>query len=368
MKKRILAFLLAALMVLTLVGCGGDKGTDTKDPGKQEGTTSNTEKEDGKQPDSSTEPEVLDGTNPLTGLPMNSKYENNRPVAVLFNNLFRALPQLGIGEADIIYELPAEGAITRMLGIFQSLDGVGELGSIRSARAYHLEAVLGHDAILVHAGGSPGAYENIPAWSVDNIDGVKGNASQTVFWRDADRKANMGYEHSLLTSGEKVLEYLGKSKIATEHAAGYTYPQAFADESNLDGDLAADILRVRFSKEKTGVFEYDAETKQYKVSQYQDAYIDGNTNEQISVTNVLVLVTDIETIPGDTEGRLDIRMTGEGSGLYFCGGKYTGVRWSKADRNSPFVYTLSDGTPLTMAKGTTYVNIIDTDTSTLEVQ
>lgn len=61
----------------------------------------------------------------------------------MLHNLKEALPQLGQSSADIIYEVPAEGGITRMLGVYQSLDGVGTIGSIRSARPYYLELALG---------------------------------------------------------------------------------------------------------------------------------------------------------------------------------------------------------------------------------
>ena len=74
---------------------------------------------------------------------------------VMLNNLKDAMPQLGVSKADIIYEIPAEGGVTRMIGVFQSLEGVETLGSIRSTRPYYLEVALGHDAILVHAGASP---------------------------------------------------------------------------------------------------------------------------------------------------------------------------------------------------------------------
>ena len=65
----------------------------------------------------------------------------------MFNNLKAAQPQLGISRADIIYEVPAEGGITRMLGVFQNISGAGVLGSIRSARPYYIELALGLDAL-----------------------------------------------------------------------------------------------------------------------------------------------------------------------------------------------------------------------------
>ena len=52
---------------------------------------------------------------------MEPEYERNRPVAVMLNNLKKAQPQLGNAQADIIYEVPAEGGITRMLAALPDL-------------------------------------------------------------------------------------------------------------------------------------------------------------------------------------------------------------------------------------------------------
>jgi len=371
MKKQILAGLLAIWMVLTLAACGGKTEVSKEEPDvpkapaeEPEPTPEVVEPEPVPEP----EPYVPAGTNPLTGEPMEPEYEHNRPVAIMFNNMEKALPQLGVSQADMIYEIPAEGGITRMLGVFQSLEGVETLGSIRSTRSYYLEAALGHDAILVHAGGSPEAYENIPSWSVNNIDGVRGGPSQdVVFWRDAERKKTAGYEHSLLTSGENILKYLENGKYRTEHKDGYSYTQAFAEDGTPVSGNAAERFKLYYTNYKTGVFEYDAETNQYLVSQYKKAYIDGNNGEQVGVTNVLILETDIHVIAGDKEGRLKVRMTGSGDGTYFCGGKSVPIQWSKENRNSQFVYTLEDGTPLTLGQGTTYICIMDPGESRLAI-
>lgn len=72
-------------------------------------------------------PTPYDGpVSPLSGLPIGEEWVNRRPVAIMLNNLKEALPQMGQSQADIIYEVPAEGGITRMLGVYQSLDGVGK--------------------------------------------------------------------------------------------------------------------------------------------------------------------------------------------------------------------------------------------------
>jgi len=363
MNKRFAALFLAVWMIFSLTGCG-----------EKEDVPSNTEPEQEEVVEPTPEvtpevdPDLPKGINPLTGLPMEPEYEILRPFAVMLNNLKAAQPQLGVSRADIIYEIPAEGAVTRMIGIFKTLDGVENLGSIRSTRSYYLEAALGHDAVLVHAGASPQAYREITEWGVDNVDGIKGGSMGEAFWRDAARKQSAGYEHSLLTSGERILAYMAKSKYATEHADGYQYSQTFAEDGTPADGFVAEKITLKFSSYKTGVFEYNAETKQYMISQYNGAYVDGNTGDQVGVTNVLVLETDIDPIPGDTAGRLNVRMTGTGEGTYFCGGKSVPIVWSKADRNSPFVYQLRDGTPLTIGKGTSYVCIMDPNSSKLNIE
>ena len=363
MKKRFLAMLLAAMMVVSLAGCG--KEEEPAQPVLEPEPVAEPQPEP--EPEPEPEPYVPAGTNPLTGEPMEPAYEKNRPVAVMLNNLKAAQPQLGVSQADIIYEVPAEGGITRMLGIYQSLEGVGTLGSIRSARPYYLELALGHDALYVHAGGSSDAYKDIPAWGVDNMDGVNGGSDAKIFWRDAERRKTMDYEHTLVTSGEKILEYAA-SHFRTEHKDGYVYTQAFAGDGTPAGGAAAEHVTLKFSNYKTGKFDYDSETGKYLVSQYGGAYTDGNTGEQVGVTNVLVLETAISVISGDKAGRLTVQLTGSGSGTYFCGGKAVAIRWSKADRNSQFVYTLADGTPLTMGQGNSYVCIMSPKTSQLSYE
>lgn len=358
MKGRLIAGFLAVWMILSLSACG-----ENADKGNEDDNASVGESEPLPEPEVP-EPVFL---NPLTGLPMETEHEKKRPVAVMFNNLKAAQPQLGVSQADIIYEIPAEGGITRMIGVYQTLDGVGNLGSIRSTRPYYLEVALGHDALLVHAGGSPEAYQDIRNWGVDNMDGVNGGSDAKIFWRDRERKKRAGYEHSLLTSGEKVLEYLNADHFRTEHKDSYQYVQKFAEDGTPTNGTPAKQMKLYYTNYKTGVFVYDAETQQYQISQYGDPYTDGNNGEQVSVTNVIMLETDIYPISGDTAGRLRVRMTGNGQGTYFCGGQSVPIQWSKADRNSQFVYWLSDGTPLSLGEGTSYVCIMDPRSSRLEI-
>ena len=196
-----------------------------------------------------------------------------------------------------------------------------------------------------------------------NLDG------QTLtFWRDKERRKSAGLEHSVLTSGDTIQELFPTySRLSLTHKDGFQEPLAFlADGETAQGD-PANKLTVKFSGYKTGIFAYDAESGRYLVSEGSKPYLDGNTGEQVSVKNVLVLHTDVQAIKGDDKGRQSLRTTGTGEGQFFCDGTVQDIIWSKADHASPMSYTTADGQPLRLGVGTSYINIIGSS-STVTVE
>lgn len=350
MKKKLSGLCLCIALLLVLSACGGAAAVSpSPTPSPTPVPT----------PTPSPTPTAYNGAyNPLTGMPIDDKWANSRPIAVMLNNLKAALPQYGVSQADIIYEVLAEGGITRMLGVFQTVEGVGKIGSVRSSRTYYLELALGLDAVYLHAGGSPDAYDKIKAWSVTALDCVNGPYEGTLYWRDQERIKTAGYEHSVFTSGDTILELFPTYSFRQEHKDGYTYEMSFLDDGTPAGGETALEITVPFSTYKTGVFSYDADSGLYMVEEYGNPYVDGNTDKQVGVTNVLVLKTDCSVITGDDKGRLDVELTGTGYGYYACGGKIIPIQWSKAGRNNQFVYTTLDGKEFSFGRGSSYVNII----------
>ena len=354
-KRTFSALVLLLAAVLTLSSCGSAPAASSS----AEPAVSVMAPVDVSVPDP--EPE-FPFTNPLTGEGSEADLSAARPIAIMINNLKKALPQLGVSQADLIYEAPAEGGITRMMAVFQSLDDVGDLGSVRSARPYYVEMAAGLDAIFIHAGGSDDAYSAIKNYGVFNIDGVNGPYGGTMFWRDAARKKNAGFEHSLLTSPERIGKLLtgALANSRQTHKEGYSLPLDFMEDGTPATGSPADIITVEFSNYKTGIFRYDAGKGSYLVEQYGAPYVDGNTDSQVAVTNVLFVCTDVKNIPGDTAGRKTVRLTGTGSGWFACGGKVIPITWAKDSANAPFRYTTADGQPLQLGVGKSYINIVDT--------
>ena len=94
-----------------------------------------------------------------------------RPIAVMIDNHIDAMPQAGLLEADIVYEIIVEGGETRLMLVLQGKD-LEKVGPIRSARHYFLDYALENDAIYVHYGWSPQAESDISTLGVNNINGI----------------------------------------------------------------------------------------------------------------------------------------------------------------------------------------------------
>lgn len=356
MKKTSLILLLILAMVFSLAACGG-KAEEEVIPG---------EPIDAKPGMIEVEPEPEPVfLNPLTGLETEKDLTNLRPYAIMINNKKEALPQLGVSQADIIYEICAEGGITRMEALFQTVEGVGNLGSIRSIRPYYIEIATGYDAVIVHAGGSEEAYADLKNWNLVHFDGVRGGSDAKIFWRDEYRKKNAGYEHSLLTSGENILNYINSTSIRQSHNDGYKAPVTFGTENAAKSGKDAKEVKVKFSNYKTDLFTYDEAKDLYMIQGYGKDYVDGNTNEQVGVTNVLVLNTTSKVL--DKEGRLRVETTGSGSGTYFCGGKAADITWSRNTRNDKFDYKLANGAELEFMPGKTYICVINPNVSSMTI-
>ncbi|MDR1328784.1 MAG: DUF3048 domain-containing protein [Oscillospiraceae bacterium] len=302
------------------------------------------------------EPTPYDGArSPLTGLPIDASLLNSRPVAVMLNNRKIAQPQLGIASADIIVEALVEGGITRMLAIYQDVSGVGPIGSVRSSRPYYIDIAQSFDAVYIHAGGSANAYTELISRGVTRLDGVNGS-KQDVFYRDPDRRRNMGYEHSMLTSGELLAKYLPTYGFRLEHEPGYGAWLNFEDGRKLIG-TAAEGVKLEFSSSKSTSFEYSAEAGEYLASQHGGEYTDGNSGERAAFANLLILKTSVGIIKGDPDGCLEVGLSG-GEGYLAIGGRYAPIEWTKGAPEAPFSFTFKNGGKVTLRSGRTYLALI----------
>ena len=304
-------------------------------------------------------------TDPLTGLGTDCDLARVRPVAVMINNIEHAMPQVGISNADILYECLAEGGITRLLMVTRDYESLGRIGSVRSSREYYIDFAMNHDAVYVHAGGSEVAYSQIKTRGIDHLDGVRAdprtgiNLSKTVFYRDPERLETMAYEHTLVTTGELISAGISQMGYRTDtDEVDPIKPVDWGWGVELSGEGAAHI-RIPYRSNRVSEYVYDAGGSRYLRFQYNhNEHIDGETGEQLAFENLLILRMEHRNT-GDKDGHLVVTTTGTGDGWYVTGGKCIPIKWYKETEDSEIRFTDTEGYDLIVNQGKTAVNIVD---------
>jgi hypothetical protein len=301
----------------------------------------------------------------LTGQPIPEGYDNLRPIAVVINNMYRALPQSGINQADIIYEVLAEGDITRLVGIFQAFD-LPKIGSVRSARDYFIDFALDYDAIVVHHGASPSGYERLRALGIDHLDGM--NLEGISFWRDrtypewyVSNSGQRPLDHSSYTGSGPIREIIENRGYRQELLEDSPFGFAFSMEPHPEFMRrgAAEHITVPFSSNYTRRFVYDGETQLYTVFNRDGAHMDAETQEPVQVRNIIIQEVKSHIIAGDPEGRRVVQTVGEGGGFLIADGFYYRILWKKGSHTEPIHWSFLNGWDIKLSTGRTWVCVFN---------
>ena len=282
----------------------------------------------------------------LTGLPITDSVLP-RPLSIMINNAPAARPQSGISEADILYEVLAEGGITRLIGIFQSHTGVVKIGPIRSIRPYLIDLGESYGGVTVHAGGSQAAYAILQKQKKEDMDEI-GKASP-YFWRDKSRKA----PHNLYSNSSKLLEGAEKLGYAKEtKVPSYSFNNP--DFMPLGGEPAAEFSVYFLLKSYKLDYKYDTERRTYLRWVNGKQHIDVNNNNPVEAANVIVMGADHKVL--DDVGRLQIDVELGGEALLFQRGQVFKGRWSR--KPGDVIRFIKDGQEATLYPGVTHFLIV----------
>ncbi len=295
--------------------------------------------------------------NPLTGQSgYNAAAVGKRPVAVMVNNLKGALPQYGVAQADMIYEVPVEGGITRLLAVYADYSSMPDVCSIRSCRYYYPILAFGMDAIYCHWGMDKTiAADTLDRLGIDRMDGG-GAANGVIFFRDAERAKTYASEHTGYLKGSAMAEAIEtKFGFRTETKAGSAFQFNSETAPVAPAGTPCKSIDVAFSNSYFSTFTYDAASKTYLKQHSGKPHMDGRANTQLAFTNVLALQTTVQT---RADGYLmDVELK-SGTGYYVSQGAVQKIKWSKAAENQPIVLTDEAGQTLHINAGKTYIGVI----------
>lgn len=296
--------------------------------------------------------------NYLTGLPLAPNASTTaRPVAVMINNAKAALPQSGLTNAEIIYEMVTEGGVTRMMAVYSDIDSVGRVGPVRSSRDQFVEFLLPINAIYVHIGTSIYAKDMLNFYSYQDIDGIY--LGTIAFEFDSERNKTKSSEHCWFTNSELIKAGMKQTNIQqkTNLYPAFQFVSHTQEPRVLNGK-DANTISFAFSDYANVDLNYDTTTGRYLKSAFGAPQVDADTNLQLAFENVILLLTDVGTKPDAVCADFELE---EGTGYYFYGGKYEQIKWEKGKPENPLILKTLKGEPLSINVGKSYVAVLGND-------
>ena len=343
-KKRIAA----AVVALALLAGGiavFTMGGDAQEAAPTTTTTSTA------APTTTTVPEIVA---PLTGLSGNFGDRLEKPALVvkIDNDNRKARPQVGINEADVVYEERVEGGVTRLLAVFHSTDSV-PVGPVRSARTSDIAifSALSHP-YFAWSGANPTFAQRIR--DSDAFD-IGYDARPGDYYRDPSRPR----PHNLmLKSTETVRDQPNEAGRPPRQL--WTFREGGQPTPHL---APAEGATVSFGGGPGGApSEWRWDSGGWARWQGGTPHVDA-AGRQVRAANVIIQFVDY--VPSDTADQFGVpipeaKLTGEGEVWILTGGgtQPHGVvkgRWKKENFPGRTTYTDIAGNPIQLTPGQTWV-------------
>ena len=266
-------------------------------------------------------------------------------------NLPEARPQWGLDYADIVFEEPVEGGITRFIAVYQCQEA-SRVEPVRSARLVDAQILepLG-PVLFAYSGGIQAVVDEVDS-SGSLLYDVGANKASGAYSRDPTRYVPHNLETSTvaLDAAASTFGYhLGPPKPI------FTYGRMVA------GGTPAGAVDLHFPLDVT-TWTWHPDQRLYFRSYSDTGRAMQGDNVQITAANVVVMVVQeyptqyIEDADGSHENELTL--TSSGPAWVFRDGVQFYGKWERPDLTSPAIFVETDGTRITFSPGSTWEELV----------
>ena len=303
---------------------------------------------------------------PLTGKVLkNAEDAAHIAVAVKVPDNKGEHPQKGLDKADIVYvQLDGYPAAvgqsgTRLVPIFHT-KMAEDVGPVRSIRPVDMAMLSPITAIIGNTGGAGWVLNYIKQFedyvvTSKTYMATKGTGSYSI---DGSRVRTLGgikyYDRAVLCHPKALSKQTKKFQAGPQQPF---FPWAATDDE-VSTEVAGKDARTVAVPWKAGhtydmTYSYDSASNRYLRSMPWGKHIlaDGT---RVSTDNVLVIRARQHFEHHEPFHEI---VDTKGSFYYFHGGKYVTGTWTKGAENELFQFTLTDGSPLKMAPGQSFVEL-----------
>ncbi len=311
-------------------------------------------------------------------------WEARRPLTAMIENHADSRPSSGLSKADVIYEIVAEGGITRFLAVYYCNTAAEEvtIAPVRSARIYFIDyaAEYGDKPILMHVGGandfSGSGDTTREVRALETLEQIgwrtpRGNDFDTtydsgfpVFWRNYERLDHpVATEHTMMASLDAAYEEAEKRGLGAKDKKGTAWDKNFVSwKFNDDKPEAASATNISFgfwdNKSDYDVnWQYDAANNRYLRFNGGAEQIDLEFKQPLFAKNVVILFAK-ERGPVDRNGHMFYTTTGTGKALVFQNGSVIEGTWEKDSRTDRTKFLDEKRKEISFVRGIIWIEVV----------
>ncbi len=339
MKKKFF-IALSAVVVASLAGCGGNQlsGQDL-DPNSTP----------------SANPAAVENA-PLSGAPVPVGSLDQPVLMAKIDNSPEARPQVGLNEADIVFEELVEGGLSRYLVVWHSVIPT-EIGPIRSIRPMDPEIAAPFGGAITYSGGQQRFVQMMIDTGLDNV--IHGQSGTDAYIYRSD---TMVSPHDVIVRAKSLMETL--SDLAPP-APAFEFAGDGATPTAMEQGKEAGRLVTSFSAYNSPSWEFDSESGMYgRLQAGGQADVDQN-QQQLTARNVVAQLVDESSEYGYVP---HARVVGTGVAWISTGGKTVEAIWTKSQPDSMTVFTLANGETIKLAPGRTWIELVPTTSGYFEAK
>jgi hypothetical protein len=289
---------------------------------------------------------------PLTGTVRAGKDAPTRPVlTVKVENTSAAYPLAGLERADVIYEEPVEGGLTRFAALFQCRDA-GRVGPVRSARTTDPKILLpiSGQPLLAFSGAHPKVTAALDQGNVVQLTETSANAA---FERDDSRSA----PHNLFASTKALY------RAGTKAGAEASVPPALFryDEEVPSPSRPRTSATIAFSFSNTAEWAWAGGRW---VRQLDGEPMRSESGATLAVDNVViqeVVVTMSDILDAAGNPSPEVELLGRGRAWILRDGRLVKASWHRESLGDVTVFETKAGEEIGLAPGTTFVELMPKD-------
>lgn len=286
---------------------------------------------------------------PLRGTLAEAAAMRHPSIAVKIDNHWDARPQIALNRTDVVFEELVEGGLTRYVAVWHA-DVPDLVGPVRSVRPMDPFIAVPLGGIIAYSGGQQPFVDLMQATSLVNLVGDTDDG--TYFDRADDRP---GPHDLVLAAADAVAANASLPPPPVQFAYGTGDPLAAPELA------AAPTSRIELAFSESSRPSWDWDPTAHAWLRSQDGVPDLEASgERVRATNVLTLRVAIEWPFGEVPFTA---LVGSGEAWVSAAGRTAHGTWSKAEGGEPIVLTADDGSPLRLAPGNTWVELVPNEGS-----